>query len=153
MYLLVSTKESSKLTKRRKGVFNNVFNSDGELGTLCDMEDLEDKYLMSTLYPMVFPSDAGNFSLIMKVMNPLRKEGTSQIIIHLIQCMLAFQNIKSKRGMLIISKTMLGKGKRLYGTICFDERLLTYLKEGASLYVDGAGMTNNKQNKRIDYVH
>ena len=62
------------------------------------MEDLEDtQYFDEYTLPDVFPSDAGKFSLIMKVMNLLRKEGTSQIMIHLIQCMLTFHNIKSKR--------------------------------------------------------
>ena len=37
-----------------------------------------------------------NIFLVMKVMNMLQKEGTSQIIIHLIPCMFKFHNIKSK---------------------------------------------------------
>ena len=47
--------------------------------------------------PDVFPPDAGKFSLIMKVINMLWKEGRIQIMIHLVQCMLIFHNIKSKR--------------------------------------------------------
>ena len=77
--------------------FNKVYDSDGELGPLCDMEDLEDTQDLDEYnLPDVFPPDAGNFSLIMKVTNLLRKEGTSQIMIHLIQFMLIFHNIKSK---------------------------------------------------------
>ena len=52
--------------------------------------------------------------------------------------------------MLISSKTSLGKEKPLYGTKILDERLLTALKEKAPLYVDGAGLTKNKQNKKDD---
>ena len=62
------------------------------------MEDLEDtqdfdEYALHN----VFTPDAGKNSLIMKVMNMLRKEGTSQVMIHLIHCMLIFHNINSKR--------------------------------------------------------
>ena len=35
-------------------------------------------------------------TLISKLMNMLRKEGTSQITIHPLQCMLVLNNIKSK---------------------------------------------------------
>ena len=55
------------------------------------------KILIGTLYLMFPPLMLELFSLIMKVMNLLRKEVTSKIMIHLIQCMLTFHNIKSKR--------------------------------------------------------
>ena len=74
------------------------------------MEDIEDtqdfyKYALPDVSPLMLEK-----YLIMKVMNLLRKEGTSQIIIYLIQCMLTFHNIESKRLMIIISKTSLGGG-------------------------------------------
>ena len=78
--------------------------------SLCDIEDLEDtpdfdEYAL----PDVFPFDAGKNYPVMKVMNMLPKEGTSQNLIHIIQCMFTFHNIKSKRGMIISSKTRLGE--------------------------------------------
>ena len=51
--------------------------------------------LLSTIYLMFYPLMLEK-SLIMKVMNMLRKEGTSQIIIYLIHCMLTFHNIETK---------------------------------------------------------
>ena len=42
------------------------------------------------------------------------------------------------------------KIKPLYGTKNLDERLLTYLKEKAPLYVDGSGLTKDQQNKKED---
>ena len=61
------------------------------------MEDLEytqgfDDYAQ----PGAVPPDSGHFPLILKVTNMLQKEGTSQIIIHLIHLMLTLHNIKSK---------------------------------------------------------
>ena len=74
------------------------------------MGDLEyTQYFDDFTQPNVVPPDSGHFSLIMKVTNLLRKEGTSQIMIHPIQFMLTLQNIKSKRWILIRSKTMLVK--------------------------------------------
>ena len=64
---------------------------------------------ITNLYLMLSPLMLENIYLIMKVMNMLRKEGVSQIIIHLIPCMLTLHNIKSKIWMLISSKTSLGK--------------------------------------------
>ena len=62
------------------------------------MEDLEDTQDFDEYaLPDVSPPDAGKNYPIMKVMNMLRKEGTSQIMIYLIQCMLTLHNIKSKR--------------------------------------------------------
>ena len=49
--------------------------------------------------------------------------------------------------MLISSKTILGKKTSVWFKK-IDEKLLTYLKEKASLYVDGAGLTKNQQNKK-----
>ena len=54
-------------------------------------------------------------SLIMKVMNQLQKEGTSQIIIDLIQCMLTFYDINSKIIMVISSKTSVRGGGYFLG--------------------------------------
>ena len=51
---------------------------------------------ITNLYLMLSPLMLENIYLIMKVMNMLRKEGVSQIIIHLIPCMLTLHNIKSK---------------------------------------------------------
>ena len=80
-----------------KDRFNNVYNINGEPGHFYDIEDLEDnEYFDEYALFDVSPPDAGKISLIMKVMNLLRKEGTSQITIHLIQSMLKFHNIKSK---------------------------------------------------------
>ena len=59
-----------------------------------------DKYALPDFYVL----DAGRNSLMTKVMNLLRKEGTIQIMINLIQCMLTFHNIKSKRWILTSSK-------------------------------------------------
>ena len=71
--------------------------SDGESGTFCDMEDLEDTADFDEYNLLVFPPlMLATFSLIMKVMNLLRKYGTGQIMIHLIQCMLTLNNIKYK---------------------------------------------------------
>ena len=53
--------------------------------------------LMSMLYLMFPPLMLATFYLIMKVMNLLKNEDTSQIMIHLIQCMFTFHNIMSKR--------------------------------------------------------
>ena len=63
------------------------------------MEDLEDtknfdEYPLPDVSP---PMMLAKFSLIMKVMNLLQKEGTIKIMIHLIKCMLTFHNTKSKR--------------------------------------------------------
>ena len=79
-------------------MFSKVYNSDGEPEHFYDMEDIEDtqdfdEYALSD----VPPPDSGNVSLIMKVMNLLRKEVTIQIMIHLVQCMLTFHNINQKR--------------------------------------------------------
>ena len=71
---------------------------------LEDTQDFDEYALFGVSAP-----DAGKSSLIIKVMNMLRKEGTSQIMIHIIRCMFTFHNIKSKRLMLISSKTSLGK--------------------------------------------
>ena len=71
---------------------------------LEDTQDF-DEYLLPDLFSLMLET----FSLIMTVMNMLRKEGTSQINIHIIQFMLTFHNIKSKRLMLISSKTNLEK--------------------------------------------
>ena len=62
------------------------------------MEDLEDtQNIDEYALPDAPPPDAGKFSLIMKLMNILRKEGKIQIMNNLIQCMLILHNIKSKR--------------------------------------------------------
>ena len=83
---------------QKKDCFNKVYDSDGEPGLFCDMEDLEDtQYFDEYALPDDSPPDAGSFSLIMKVMKLLRKDVTSQRIIHRIQCMLTLENIKSKR--------------------------------------------------------
>ena len=63
------------------------------------------KILMSTLYLMFLPLMLETFSLIMKVINLLRKEVTSQIMIH----MLTFHHIKCKIWMLISSNKSLGR--------------------------------------------
>ena len=52
--------------------------------------------LMRTLYLMVSPLIMVEILLMKKLMNLLRKEGTSQIIIPPLQCMVIFHNIKSK---------------------------------------------------------
>ena len=45
------------------------------------MEDLEDtQYFHEYALPDVFAPDAGTFSMVTKVMNMLREEGTSQIL-------------------------------------------------------------------------
>ena len=83
-------------------MFNEVYDSDGELGPFYDLKYLEytqdfDKYALSD----VFPFYAGEIILIIKIMHLLCKEGISQITIHPLQYILTFQNINSKRGMLI----------------------------------------------------
>ena len=52
--------------------------------------------LIGTLYLMFYPLVLEKHYLIMKVMNTLRKDGTSQIMIHLTHCMLKFYNINTK---------------------------------------------------------
>ena len=75
------------------------------------MEDLEDNQDFDeyTMLYLMFPPLIMEKYLIMKVMNLLRKEGTSKIVIYLILCMLVFQNIKSKILILISSNTSVGK--------------------------------------------
>ena len=47
----------------------------------CDMEDIEcTKYFYEYNLPDIFTPDAGNVSMVMKVTNMLREEGTSQIL-------------------------------------------------------------------------
>ena len=65
--------------------------------------------LVVMIYLVFYPLTLANIDLILKLMNMLRKEGTSQIMIHFIQCMLIFHNIMSNRWMLISSKTILRK--------------------------------------------
>ena len=102
-------------------MFNKIYDSGGEPGSFCDMEDLEDtqdfyEYALPDFVSLVL----AKFSLVMKVMNMLQKEGTSQIMIYIIHCMLTFHNIKSKRLVLISSKTRLVKEKPMYGTKTFS---------------------------------
>ena len=111
-----------------------------------DSQDFDEDAL-----PDFVPLDAGNILLMMKVMNLFRKEMTNKIIIHPLRCMLTFQNTKSKRLMLIISRKNLGKEKPLYGRKNIDEILLTYLKERDTLYEGGSGLTNNQQKKKRIY--
>ena len=76
------------------------------------MVDLEyTQYFDDFTQPNVVPPDSGHFSLIMKVTNLLRKEGTSQIMIHPIQCMFTFHDINYKILMAITSKKILVKEK------------------------------------------
>ena len=73
------------------------YNSDRETGPFFDMEYIEDtQYFDKYALPNFLPPDAGNFSLITKLMNTLRNDMTSQIMIYIIQYMLEFHNIKSK---------------------------------------------------------
>ena len=53
--------------------------------------------LVVMIYLVFYPLTLANIDLILKLMNMLRKEGTSQIMIHFIQCMLIFHNIMSNR--------------------------------------------------------
>ena len=55
------------------------------------------KFLMRVLYLILPPLILVMIILIRKVMNILRKEGTSKIKIHPLQCMLTFQIINTKR--------------------------------------------------------
>ena len=81
-----------------KDTLDEGYDSDGEPGHFCDMEDLEDnQYFVDSALPDVFPLDTGDFFLTMKIINMMRKEGTSKIRIHHLQCMLTSQNVKSKR--------------------------------------------------------
>ena len=67
--------------KNKQDRLNKVYDSDGEPVIFCYMEDIEDtQYFYEYSLPDVFTPDAGFFSLVMKVMNLLRKEGTSQIL-------------------------------------------------------------------------
>ena len=71
---------------KKEDRFNKVYGSDGEPGPFCDLEYLEDnQYFDEHILPDVFLPDADNFSLVLKVTNLLRKEVTSQIMIHLVQ--------------------------------------------------------------------
>ena len=54
------------------------------------------KIFMRALYMMFSPLIMVINILLKKVMNLLRKDRTNEIKIHLLQCMLKFQNIKSK---------------------------------------------------------
>ena len=61
------------------------------------MEDIEDtQYFDEYDIPDVSPPDSGKNNLIVKVMNLFQKEGISQIMIYIVQCMLIFHNFKSK---------------------------------------------------------
>ena len=53
--------------------------------------------LMRTLYLIFPPLIMVKILLTTRVINLMRKEGTSQIMIHHFHCMLIFQNIKAKR--------------------------------------------------------
>ena len=82
----------------KKDRFKKVYESNGELVPFFDMEHLRDtQYCDKYALPDFYVLDSGRNSLMTKVMNLLRKEGTSKIVIYLILCMLVFQNIKSKR--------------------------------------------------------
>ena len=73
MYLSVSTNKPSKFTKK-EDIFNKIYDSDREPGTLFDTENIEDtQYFDEYNLPDVSPLMLEFFSLIMKVMNLLRK--------------------------------------------------------------------------------
>ena len=60
--------------RKKEDRLNKVYDSDGEPGPFCDMEDLQGtqdfyEYALND----VLPPDAGKKSLIMKVINMLRK--------------------------------------------------------------------------------
>ena len=66
---------------KKKGRLNKVYDSYGETGPFCDMEDLEIlKFYMSTLYLISLPLMLAKISMVMKVMNLLLEEGTGQIL-------------------------------------------------------------------------
>ena len=67
--------------QKKEDRLNKVYDSDGGPGPFFDMEDLEDtQYFYEYALPDVFTTDAGKFSMVMKVMNMLREEGTSKIL-------------------------------------------------------------------------
>ena len=50
-------------------------------GPFCDMKDIEyTQYFYEYDLPDVFTPDAGNVSMVMKIKNLLREEGTSKIL-------------------------------------------------------------------------
>ena len=113
----LSINKGTFVNDKKEDRFNKVYDSDGEPGPFYDIEDLEDTQYFDEYALFDFSSLMLEFfSLIMKVMNMLQKEGKSQIMINLIQCMLTFHNIMYKILMLISSKKKLGEEKPLYGT-------------------------------------
>ena len=85
MCLSVSTKEPFiDYKKQRIGSIRfTMVTGNQDLSVICNiLKKL--KILMSKLYLMFSPLMLENISLIMKVMNMLRKEGTIKIMIHLI---------------------------------------------------------------------
>ena len=93
----LSLNKGTFVNYQKEDRFNKFYDSDGDSGPFCDMEDLEDtqdfdKYALPYAPPLMLE----NVSLIIKVMNMLRKKGKSQIMINIIQCMLIFHNINSK---------------------------------------------------------
>ena len=95
-----SQQRNLRILQKKEDRFNKVYDSDGEPVPFYDMEYIEDaQYFDDYALPDVSPPDDGNFSLMTKIMNLLRKEGTDQIIIYRIQCMLKLHHVKSKRRM------------------------------------------------------
>ena len=57
-----SLKMNLRDLQQKKDRLNNVYDSDGEPGTFCDMEDLEDtQYFYEYALPDVFTPDSGKF--------------------------------------------------------------------------------------------
>ena len=59
-----------------RGTFNRVYDSDGESGPFCDMEDPEaTQDFYEYALPDVLTPDSGNKYMVMKLINLLREEG------------------------------------------------------------------------------
>ena len=80
-----------KRNKRIGSITSTIVMGNEEISVICKILHMID-ILMSIFPPLILEE----VSLIIKVMNILRKKGESQIMIYLIQSMLKFQNIKSK---------------------------------------------------------
>ena len=92
--------------------------------------------LVWMLYPVLSPLNMMKIIIMMKVMNMLEKEVTSKIMVHRLQCMLIFHNIKSKILMLIGLRVVLGKLKTSvwYKIFSFWKTFKIYERKGFILF-------------------
>ena len=114
MYLSVSTNQPSPFTKKSIGLMRItiVVGNHGlsVIWTILKILNIS----LRTLYLMLSPLMLVKKNLIMKVMNMLWNEVTSQIKIITLQCMLIFHHTRYKILMLVRSRTILWMEKTLF---------------------------------------